>query len=57
VPPSVRGELELPQAVQRAIDAGMRMEVIRVRGAVLDMSSRADIASVAERLHDVHVAP
>jgi hypothetical protein len=24
---------------------------------VLDMSSRADIASVAERLHDVHVAP
>ena len=53
---SVRGELELPQAVQLAIDEmGMRMTVIPVRAAVLDMSSRSDIASVAERLAKVSV--
>lgn len=55
VPPSARGELELPQAVQRAIDGGMRMEAIRVSAPVLDMSSRGDVASVAERLRDVTV--
>lgn len=55
VPPSARGELELPQAVQRAIDAGMRIEVIRTRAPALDMSSRGDVASVAERLQDVRV--
>lgn len=56
VPPSARGELELPQAVQRAIDGGMRVEAIRMRAPVLDMSSRGDIASVAERLKDVAVS-
>jgi dTDP-glucose pyrophosphorylase len=56
VPPSARGELELPQAVQRAIDAGLRVEAIRLAAPVLDMSSRADIASVAERLQGVVVA-
>ena len=56
VPRSVRGELELPQAVQLAIDAhGMRMPVIPMRAAVLDMSSRSDIASVAGRLAGVSV--
>ena len=55
VPLSVRGESELPQAVQRALDAGMRMDAIRVRAGVLDMSSRADIASVTERLRGVAV--
>jgi glucose-1-phosphate thymidylyltransferase len=55
VPPTARGELELPQAVQRALDGGMRMEAIRVQAAVLDMSSRGDVASVAERLRDVRV--
>lgn len=56
VPRSARGELELPQAVQLAIDQrGLRMEVVRVRAAVLDMSSRADVPSVAARLADVTV--
>jgi dTDP-glucose pyrophosphorylase len=56
VPRSARGELELPQAVQLAIDElGMRMEVVCLRAAALDMSSRADVASVAERLAEVQV--
>ena len=56
VPISARGELELPQAVQLAIDRmGMRMTVIPMRAAVLDMSSRSDIASVTERLAAVRV--
>ena len=57
VPRSTRGEFELPQAVQHAIDHdGLRMLVVRSHAAVLDMSSRADIASMAERLRDVAVA-
>jgi glucose-1-phosphate thymidylyltransferase len=56
VPLSARGELELPQAVQLAIDAhGMRVEAVRLRAGVLDMSSRGDVASVAERLMGVEV--
>jgi dTDP-glucose pyrophosphorylase len=56
VPVSVRGEYELPQAVHWAIDKlGMRVEVVRMREPVLDMSSRADISSVAERLRGVRV--
>ena len=51
VSPSARGELELPQAVQLAIDRlEMRMLVVPMRSAVLDMSSRGDVASVAARL-------
>jgi glucose-1-phosphate thymidylyltransferase len=57
VPLSDRGEYELPQAVHVAIDRlGMRMLVVPMRAAVLDMSSRADIASVAQRLAGVTVA-
>lgn len=53
---SPRGELELPRAVQLAIDShGLRMKVIRVRASVLDLSNRADIAGVQERLRDVQV--
>jgi dTDP-glucose pyrophosphorylase len=56
VPPSARGELELPQAVQLAIDRmGLRMTVIPMHAGVLDMSSRADIASVTQRLATVAV--
>lgn len=51
VPLSVRGEYELPQAVHLAIDRGhMRFRVIKVSAPVLDMSSRADIARVAQHL-------
>jgi glucose-1-phosphate thymidylyltransferase len=57
VPPSARGELELPQAVQLAIDhLGMRMLVVRMRAPVLDMSSRGDVASVAAKLRGTVVA-
>lgn len=57
VPLSPRGELELPRAVQLAIDRdGMKMKVIKVRSLVLDLSSRADIAAVQERLRDVEVS-
>jgi dTDP-glucose pyrophosphorylase len=53
---SARGELELPQAVLLAIREGwMRFEAVRVRAGVLDMSSRGDIASVAERLSGTEV--
>jgi dTDP-glucose pyrophosphorylase len=56
VPISARGEYELPQAVHWAIDnMGTRIEAIRMREPVLDMSSRSDIASVAERLRGVRV--
>jgi glucose-1-phosphate thymidylyltransferase len=56
VPISSRGEYELPQAVQLAIDEhGMRITVVRMRAPVLDMSSRGDIASVTERLSRVTV--
>ena len=52
--PSPRGELELPRAVQLAIDRhGLRLKVIKVRASVLDLSSRTDIAGVEERLRDV----
>ncbi len=56
VPPSARGELELPQAVMLAIEAGwMSFEAVRVRAGVLDMSSRGDVASVAARLEGTRV--
>jgi len=51
VPLSPRGERELPGAVQWAIDnLGMRVQVLPVRAGVLDLSQRADIPAVAERL-------
>jgi glucose-1-phosphate thymidylyltransferase len=56
VPLSPRGELELPLAVQHAMTAGhMRVRAVRTDEPVLDLSSRADIASVASRLSGVEV--
>ena len=56
MPLSPRGEMELPLAVQHAMSAGqMRVRAIRTDEAVLDLSSRADIASVASRLAGVEV--
>jgi glucose-1-phosphate thymidylyltransferase len=56
VPASPRGELELPLAVQYAIDVlGLRVRAVPVDAAVLDLSSRGDIAMVAERLRDLDV--
>jgi len=57
ISPSARGELELPDAVQYAIDhLGQRFRVVQVRAPVLDMSSREDIKSVAAALADVEVS-
>jgi dTDP-glucose pyrophosphorylase len=56
VPLSTRGELELPLAVSLAIERGeMRVRALPVSLAVLDLSTRADIAAVAARLAHVKV--
>jgi glucose-1-phosphate thymidylyltransferase len=57
VTPSPRGELELAEAVQRAVAAGERFRVVRFHLPVLDMTSRADIADVARRLSHLDVRP
>jgi dTDP-glucose pyrophosphorylase len=49
--PSPRGEFEITDAVQYAVDElGVRFRVLPFDAAVLDLSSRADIAPVAQRL-------
>ncbi len=51
VTPSPRGELELQDAVTIAMARlGERFQVVPFAGGVLDLSSRADIAAVTERL-------
>jgi glucose-1-phosphate thymidylyltransferase len=56
ISPSARGELELPDAVRLAIgQLGARFRVIPCRAGVLDLSSRGDIAAVAEALKGVEV--
>lgn len=58
VAPSPRGELELPLAVQAAIDAGaMRVRAVPVEAPVLDLSSRADVAAVTAALAGVAPRP
>jgi SSS family solute:Na+ symporter len=56
VVPSPRGELELPNAVQLAIDElGVRVRAVPVRAAVLDLSQRGDIPAVTARLRGTPV--
>jgi glucose-1-phosphate thymidylyltransferase len=51
VPPSPRGELELPLAVQFAIEElGERFTTFPVDASVLDLSERTDIEGVARRV-------
>src|SRR5688572_4992064 len=56
VPLSARGEYELPQAIHWAMDKHqMRFRVVKIAAPVLDLSTRADIAGVAEHLRGVEV--
>ena len=55
VPVSQRGERELPEAVGLAASRGVCFQVIPVRAAVLDLSSRTDVAAVARRLEHARV--
>jgi glucose-1-phosphate thymidylyltransferase len=56
VPPSARGELELPLAVQYAIaELGMRFTTFRTDASVMDLSHRSDIPEVARRLAQLDV--
>jgi len=58
VRPSARGELEIQDAVNLAIhEMGERFRVLQMRAGVLDLSSRADVAFVAERLAGVEPRP
>ena len=53
---SASGELELPEAVRYLIgERRARFAILQVDAPVLDLTSRADIATVAERLRDVAV--
>ena len=54
--PSPRGEYEVTDAVQYSIDVlGEEFRAVLVRAAVLDLTSRKDVAPVRERLAGVEV--
>lgn len=55
VPVSERGEQELPQAVGLAAARGVCVEVIPVRGEVLDLSGREDVSRVARAIENMEV--
>jgi glucose-1-phosphate thymidylyltransferase len=58
IPPSPRGEVELPNAVRYAVRTmGERFRAIPVDAGVLDLSRREDIAEVERRLADVDARP
>jgi glucose-1-phosphate thymidylyltransferase len=58
VEPSVRGELELQDAVMIAAHAlGEVFRVVHAHAGVLDLSRRADITTIADHLRDVVVEP
>ncbi len=58
ISPAPSGELELPDAVRYAmVRLGERFRVLTFHAAVLDLTSRADIAAVATRLRHVEVDP
>ncbi|HEX4682070.1 MAG TPA: hypothetical protein VH277_05140, partial [Gemmatimonadaceae bacterium] len=56
VPPSPRGEFELPLAVRYAVRVlGLAVRAIPFEGGVLDLSSRSDVVAVANSLRDTPV--
>lgn len=50
ITPSVRGELELPDAVMWLVHSGARLRVLSSTLPVLDVSTREDVPAVAELL-------
>ena len=55
---SARGEFELPQAVEYAIrKLGGRFRAVPCGEGVLDLSTRGDIAAVADRLRGIEARP
>jgi glucose-1-phosphate thymidylyltransferase len=54
--PSVRGELELTDAIMMTIGSGVRFKVESSEGGVLDLSRRGDISAVLEGLRGVVVS-
>ncbi len=55
---SARGEFELPQAVALAIaEMGARFRAVPCDEGVLDLSTRGDIAAVAQRLRGIEAHP
>lgn len=57
VPKSARGEYELPEAVGLAISEGVMIRALRMSAPVLDLSRRADIASVVSALGAIEPKP
>jgi glucose-1-phosphate thymidylyltransferase len=58
VRPSVRGELELQDAVMIAVhELGETFHALRAHAGVLDLSRRADVTTIADHLRGVVVAP
>lgn len=58
VQPSVRGELELQEAVMIASrELGEAFHVVRAHAGVLDLSRRADVATIGDFLRGVVVQP
>lgn len=58
VPPSSRGELEIPVAVQHAMDKyGARFLAFPVHSSVLDLSRRSDVVQVKRRLGGIEPRP
>ncbi len=56
--PSARGELELTDAIQYAMDSlNERFQILTFKAQVLDMSSRSDIVIVAEKLRGMRPNP
>lgn len=55
VAPSSRGEFELPDAVMLAVARGTRVKVVEVTGAVLDLTTAADVGIVSRALAQAEI--